>query len=236
MKKKKKDGKWPWRWSHLRINIHPVFAFLQQRSIWEQLCKQPRSGWVSVFPQQSQAPGRDPAVRYNQESQFLLLFMCLPGTDSLESGPPRGWNSVLLKPHKQPDRRHTNAPNRANAHTSHPPNDHVFTPLASCSSPPCVNMIFQAVTRYMCNLLFRFACLTLYHEHFLLLHNLPASDLYRLHDNPSNWHNIIYVTTHSSAVARFSLLLITPQWSFSFLLTFIDFSFFRILSLKSKID
>lgn len=96
-KKKKKDGKWPWWWSHLRINIHPVFAFLQQRSIWEQLCKQPRSGWVSVFPQQSQAPRRDPAVRYNQESQFLVLFMCLPGTDSLESGPPKdgtasSWN------------------------------------------------------------------------------------------------------------------------------------------------
>lgn len=59
-KEKKKDGKWLWLWSHFHINIHPVFEFLQQRSVWEQLCKQPRSGWIHVFPPAEPGPQERP--------------------------------------------------------------------------------------------------------------------------------------------------------------------------------
>lgn len=89
--KKRGGGESLWIWAHSYIKIHPVVEFPQQRCAREQLCKQPCSGWIWVFPPAE--PGTQetpPAVRRDQELQSLSLCMCLPGTDPLESGPRKG--------------------------------------------------------------------------------------------------------------------------------------------------
>lgn len=79
----------------------PMVEFLQQRSVWEQVCKQPGSqvGSENSHPQ-SPVPRRDP--------RWAVIRICHPGyhfhaclgAHSLESGPPKG-RIALLKLRKQ---------------------------------------------------------------------------------------------------------------------------------------
>lgn len=79
---------------------------------------------------------------------------------------PIGLNSIPLKLYKQHDKHNTKSKRILHNPTSRT----VFVLLAS--SCPHVNMIFWVVIKYTCNLLFCFACLTLYHKHFMSLHSL----------------------------------------------------------------
>lgn len=142
----------------------------EQRSLWEQPWKQPCSVGSEYSHQQGQATRRDRRWGVSRKRHpgrcncaFLGLTVCAVAPRRAEQHP--------LKQRKHHENHNWNSEERGIPHNPTSRSSSVFLSSLPASFCPDVSRIFRVIIKCMCNLLYCLACLTLYQEHFVLLHS-----------------------------------------------------------------